>query len=1144
MRSSELRAQAIRELVETEKTYLNQLHSLQKFFADPCQSQGLLPRDVFTKVFGELPVLQALNKELLNKLTAGLEQPAPPGVLLTKQQNNSRFSDPQNQSIDKQSSNSINKQLHQYNNKENSNHDGLNNQSHTTTDTVNEEHGSSRPTCSSYTAQNANLNVSCNNFQSNENVDDNTNDQCDVSDVQHSKHPHSLTFNNSDGNAQPILDNIHACPVSGDNSLQQGLLNKHTNEIKSLLSPYLKINVGEAFLHIAPFLKTYASYASNYQHSLNLIEEHRKSCTKLHKFLKSTESRPEVQCLLVSLLIAPVQRVPRYTLLLAEILRHTPPGHPHHQQLLRGLSLVASAASRVDECVGEGALLQQLMVLQRALQQQKPRIIAPGRTLLKTGLLHKANRSDNGSVPRLFFLFSDILLYTKLPSKPPAPPTHALPASTPADTLPKYDMSMVSCYKPGSLVCCCVLPLRHCSVIPLFAGDDATPVFRVVCCAEDLTLYSKIGHSDGQEWITALRAAIKAAVTNRSTLKKDSSAKRPLRRPAIRRGAALLDTDNTLLQLKASSPLRGLASPVRFPASPAGDSISHCSSSPYPSPASLSLRSIASTNTSVSGSPSTSSRPSSSLRSVTPSPRALFKRLQPHKWLKSTPTTPQDPSIKEASASPSIAFQTEISSSSAGEKHASDDSLNTEASKPKFALGLRRKNKADKSDVKTRPQSEPVPSLDNVRVRSPNYKRRHNVVESNGIAASCIDESPVKIRILNASPFKPNINRNRDIYRSKWDMGEIGLKIPDKDEEKEFDLSTAVKPKIINHSVNKDNLIPLSASRPIPYPGKQARTINGHCSWRPVYNSDMPRDVRPEGNNAWLSNPDILSPDPKIAAAGRKLRRRSRSYTPDSSATGTWNADSTSNLYVSPHRLSHRGSSKSIHRTSPRLFYNQVSSNSLCETSQRQFPSHQNLSPSRLPKSSSQRHKSPSHQQHYSSLSYPLKLNNSPVNLKENSSSYQRQLSSDQIRVSSNPLHRQCKSPSHRHKSPLRYDNQASSAVQQQQHTPAVNLGHDTCGITQRGRSQRSLRNVSSSSGNSNSGLSSDDIRPNLSAANSSSNSATALEDCNASLEGGFDESWRREKLWGRKRALGDFLGTREAREHVPGAQVVKRRVN
>jgi len=37
-------------------------------------------------------------------------------------------------------------------------------------------------------------------------------------------------------------------------------------------SNFLQINVGEAFLEIAPFFKVYASYASSYQQNLSLIQ--------------------------------------------------------------------------------------------------------------------------------------------------------------------------------------------------------------------------------------------------------------------------------------------------------------------------------------------------------------------------------------------------------------------------------------------------------------------------------------------------------------------------------------------------------------------------------------------------------------------------------------------------------------------------------------------------------------------------------------------------------------------------------------------------------------------------------------------------------------------------------------------------------
>lgn len=51
------------------------------------------------------------------------------------------------------------------------------------------------------------------------------------------------------------------------------------------------------------------------------------------KFICDQETRPEVAKKLHSLLITPIQRVPRYQLLVKEVLQHTPYNHREYQRL-------------------------------------------------------------------------------------------------------------------------------------------------------------------------------------------------------------------------------------------------------------------------------------------------------------------------------------------------------------------------------------------------------------------------------------------------------------------------------------------------------------------------------------------------------------------------------------------------------------------------------------------------------------------------------------------------------------------------------------------------------------------------------------------------------------------------------------------
>lgn len=297
-------------------------------------------------------------------------------------------------------------------------------------------------------------------------------------------------------------------------------------------------NVGAAFLHLAPFLKVYSSYAKNYQKSINLLLEWERRSDKLRSWITGTESRPEVQAKLPSLLITPVQRVPRYRLLLGELLKHTPNDHPHFSSIAKAVEEVGEVAEHINRSISKAENLQRMLMIQRAFKRGHPSIIAPGRHLLKEGILHKVSRNGNGSQPRLFFLFTDILLYTKLPTVNLA----RTPTTSSGDVL---DVD----YKPNSLECCCLLPLRHCFIVPVL-GNGQQGLFRLRCESEDMLLYSSDNPTQS-EWVSTLSKAVKEAVEKRKTLRKDSSARKPLRRPALRKLTIKGDPEQ-LIALKAT----------------------------------------------------------------------------------------------------------------------------------------------------------------------------------------------------------------------------------------------------------------------------------------------------------------------------------------------------------------------------------------------------------------------------------------------------------------------------------------------------------------------------------------------------------------------------------------------------------------
>lgn len=66
------RLQAVQEILTSERSYINQLQILMKYFVNPLKEQDLLTSDEFTVLFGQIEMIYNLNTELLKNLEADL----------------------------------------------------------------------------------------------------------------------------------------------------------------------------------------------------------------------------------------------------------------------------------------------------------------------------------------------------------------------------------------------------------------------------------------------------------------------------------------------------------------------------------------------------------------------------------------------------------------------------------------------------------------------------------------------------------------------------------------------------------------------------------------------------------------------------------------------------------------------------------------------------------------------------------------------------------------------------------------------------------------------------------------------------------------------------------------------------------------
>jgi hypothetical protein len=68
------------------------------------------------------------------------------------------------------------------------------------------------------------------------------------------------------------------------------------------------------------------------------------------------------------LLIQPVQRIPRYVLLLKDMLKHTPQDHPDHHHLLAAVSELTTLAEKMDQGEWEAAEAEKLKELESTFE--------------------------------------------------------------------------------------------------------------------------------------------------------------------------------------------------------------------------------------------------------------------------------------------------------------------------------------------------------------------------------------------------------------------------------------------------------------------------------------------------------------------------------------------------------------------------------------------------------------------------------------------------------------------------------------------------------------------------------------------------------------------------------------------------------
>ena len=198
----------------------------------------------------------------------------------------------------------------------------------------------------------------------------------------------------------------------------------------TLLLPFL----GSTLLHYSSYFRVYQSYLENYDDAIKTLVAVRRERDVLDVWLTWNEKCEGGS--IDSLLIQPVQRLPRYLLLLQEIIKaedtrrasqtvdtdsglftHYPQGYADILTAREKISRIADAINSSLHDKETAAVVSHLQSLFEHDAHFVP-FASPTRTLVKEGLLKKINETRRNAVFGAsswyrFFLFNDLLLYAE-----------------------------------------------------------------------------------------------------------------------------------------------------------------------------------------------------------------------------------------------------------------------------------------------------------------------------------------------------------------------------------------------------------------------------------------------------------------------------------------------------------------------------------------------------------------------------------------------------------------------------------------------------------------------------------------------------------------------------------------------------------
>ncbi|OAD56479.1 FYVE, RhoGEF and PH domain-containing protein 4 [Eufriesea mexicana] len=168
--------------------------------------------------------------------------------------------------------------------------------------------------------------------------------------------------------------------------------------------------IGDIMKNFAPFLKMYTEYVKNFDYAMNLIQTLQIKVARFAAIINEIQKLDE--CAKLSLphhMLSPIQRLPRYELLLKDYLKNLAEESADYKDTKKALELVSTAANHTNDAMKKIDKFKKLLEIQESIYDTTD-LVSATRELVKEGRIVKISARSGDHQERHLFLFSDLLL--------------------------------------------------------------------------------------------------------------------------------------------------------------------------------------------------------------------------------------------------------------------------------------------------------------------------------------------------------------------------------------------------------------------------------------------------------------------------------------------------------------------------------------------------------------------------------------------------------------------------------------------------------------------------------------------------------------------------------------------------------------